>query len=52
MILEETQARTEVMVAYNSALADELNELAALIGQGLGGVVMANFLCKLTQHFL
>lgn len=52
MILEKTQVRAEMMVASNSALADELNELAAFTGEGLGGVVTANFLCGLIQHFL
>lgn len=52
MILEKAQVRAEMMVASNSALADELNELAAFIGQGLGGVLIANFLCRLIQHFL
>lgn len=35
MILEKGQVRTKMMVASNSALADELNELAVLIGKGL-----------------
>lgn len=52
MILEKTQVRAEMMVASNSVLADELNELAAFTGEGLGRVVIANFLCGLIQHFL
>lgn len=52
MILEKAQVRAEMMVASNSALTDELNELAAFIGQGQGGVTIANFLCRLVQHFL
>lgn len=52
MILEKAQVRAEMMVASNSALADELNELAVFIGQGLEGVPIANFLCRLIQRFL
>lgn len=40
-----------MMAASNSALADELSELAALTQEGLRGVAIANFLCRLIQHF-
>ena len=46
MILEKAQVRAEMMVASDSALADELNELPAFIGQRLEGVAIANFLCR------
>jgi hypothetical protein len=39
--------RAKMMVASNSALADELNVLAVLIGEGLGREAIANFLCRL-----
>lgn len=52
MTLEKAQVRAEMMEASISALADERNELAAFIGRGLGAVTMANFLCRLIQHFL
>lgn len=47
MTLEKAQVRAEMMVASNSALADELNELAAFIEWGPGGETIANFLCGL-----
>ena len=43
MILEKEQVRAEMMGASHSALADEL---AVFIGQGLGGMAVANFLCS------
>lgn len=52
MTLEKAQVRAEMMVASISALADELNELAAFIEDGPGGVTIANFLCGLIQHLL
>lgn len=51
MILERAQVRAKMMAASNSALADELSELAALTQEGLRGVAIANFLCRLIQHF-
>lgn len=52
MTLEKAQVRAEMMVASNSALADELNELATFIEEGPRGVTIANFLCGLIQHLL
>lgn len=49
MILEKEQVRTEMMGASHSALADEL---AVFIGQGLGGIVIANFCAANTTFSL